>query len=415
MKRLLVCLIALSLVTVGVGCSATQRGNTAGTTLAPLVIGVSKHPVPLDFERGKLTSLPKYIPGSTVGSQVDLRGYDLSALPVADRLVDLLNADFDSVTKWPSVLPAGFDPNWVMELGKDPGLGVRSLHDSGITGKGIGIAIIDQTLLVDHTEYKDRLIHYEEIHDLESESVMHGAALASIAVGKTVGVAPEADLYYIAETNGEFTPNGLGFNYDFTWLAKSVDRVLEINQTLPVDKKIRVIAIAIGWSPNQAGYSEIVAAVKRAEKAGIFVVSSSLYETSGQRMYFHGLGRDPNKDPNDPSSYAPGSWWAQRFFAGENVFPMEPLLIPMDARSVASPTGVNDYVYYSQGGWSWSIPYVAGIYALACQVKPDITPKEFWSTGLATGDTIQVPKDGQSYSLGKIINPEKLMAALAEK
>ena len=44
----------------------------------------------------------------------------------------------------------------------------------------------------------------------------------------------------------------------------------------------------------------------------------------------------------------------------------------MDSRCTASPTGINDYVYYREGGMSWTVPYLAGLYALACQVNPDI-------------------------------------------
>jgi hypothetical protein len=57
----------------------------------------------------------------------------------------------------------------------------------------------------------------------------------------------------------------------------------------------------------------------------------------------------------------------------------------MDSRTTASPTGKEDYVFYRQGGWSWAIPYLAGMYTLAVQVKPDITPEEFWDTALNTG------------------------------
>ncbi len=60
-------------------------------------------------------------------------------------------------------------------------------------------------LLVDHQEYRDRIRLYEEINiDKGTPAQMHGAAVASIAVGKTVGVAPEADLYYIAKFNTDF-------------------------------------------------------------------------------------------------------------------------------------------------------------------------------------------------------------------
>lgn len=89
-----------------------------------------------------------------------------------------------------------------METGKNPGLNIRKLHQIGITGKGVGLAIIDQRLLVDHCEYKNQLRMYEEIHVAKgSGASMHGAAVASIAVGKTIGVAPDADLYFVSSDN----------------------------------------------------------------------------------------------------------------------------------------------------------------------------------------------------------------------
>ena len=85
----------------------------------------------------------------------------------------------------------------------------------------------------------------------------------------------------------------------------------------------------------------------------------------------------------------------------------------MDSRCTASPTGANDYVYYCQGGLSWSIPYLAGLYALACQVKPDITPELFWRTALETGAVNRIQRDGKSIDLGWIAQPEQLMDKLA--
>ena len=116
-----------------------------------------------------------------------------------------MHSDFDTKTNWPKSLPDGFNPDSIMEIGKNPGLNVRKLHKAGITGKGIGIAIIDQNLLVDHYEYKDQLRMYEEIHaPKKSTAQLHGTAVASIAVGKIVGVAPEADLYYISSITGSW-------------------------------------------------------------------------------------------------------------------------------------------------------------------------------------------------------------------
>jgi subtilisin family serine protease len=172
---------------------------------APLTlpeVQIARYPQAVDYSSffPKITSVPEYDPKSGEAFQVDLRSRDLTKIDLTASLTDLMYADFDSKTQWPAAdkIPAEFDWQKIMEIGKDPGLGIRNLHVQGITGKGVGIAIIDQILLVHHVEYKDRVRIYEETDDLAGkmwEAQMHGPAVASIAVGQSVGVAPEADLY----------------------------------------------------------------------------------------------------------------------------------------------------------------------------------------------------------------------------
>ncbi|GFO81824.1 MAG: hypothetical protein A49_14510 [Methyloceanibacter sp.] len=339
-----------------------------------------------------------------------MRSIDLSNLDLSQSITDLLFADFDSRTVWPAAdrMPGGFDPEYIAELGKSPGLGVRSLHDRGVTGRGVGIAIIDQTLLVDHEEYTNRLRLYEEADDIVGgwkTAQMHGPAVASIAVGRTVGVAPEADLYYIATA---MCGSGTYESIDFGCLALSVRRILEINAQLPADRKIRVLSMSIGWGPASKGYDEIIAATEQAKADGMLVVCSSIAEVHGLR--FHGLGRPPTSDPESPESYGPGLWWAAQFYAGR-TFP-DSLLVPMDSRTTASPSGTNEYAFYRQGGWSWCIPYIAGLYALAAQVHPAITPDQFWAAALQTGKTIQATDGRRTRPLGRIVNPKALIESL---
>jgi len=317
---------------------------------------------------------------------MDLRSSNLSKFDLSKSKNNLLYAIFDSKTQWPAAdkMPTDFDWQKIMEIGKDPGLGIRALHDQGITGKGIGIAIIDQPMLVDHQEYQDRLQLHEEINiQPDTTSQMHGPAVASIAVGNTVGVAPEADLYYIGAWIGDWAHDTNNFTYNFKYYAQAVHRILEVNKNLPEDRKIRIIAMQTSWSTrsDQSGYDEIIAAVNQAKAAGIFVISSSLGHT--YKLYFQGLGRNPLDDPNQFESYVPSIRWGKDFYAGMALasYPIGKLpkrtallLVPMDSRTTASPTGTSDYVFYRQGGWSWATPYLAGMYALAVQVKPDITP-----------------------------------------
>jgi hypothetical protein len=396
-----------------VSCAAPAR-ETISPSVMPEV-SIARHPGPANYSwLHTYTEPPVYDPNSKEQWQVDLRSSNLTKLDLSKSKDDLLFADFDSKTQWPSTdkMPVDFDWQNIMETAKDPGLGIRALHDQSIDGKGIGIAIIDQTLLVDHIEYKDRIRLYEEADDLTNgwlEVQMHGPAVASIAVGKTVGVAPAADLYYIA--TGDCGGASSMEDYDFSCQAKAIQRIVEINKSLPVNRKIRVLSMSIGWSPQNKGYDEITAAVDEAKAAGIFLISTNLSQTYG--LNFHGLGRNSLSDPNDFQAYEPGSWWQDYFY--ENGLSTDTLLVPMDSRTTASPTGIEDYVFYREGGWSWSVPYLAGSYALAVQVKPDITPQEFWQTALNTGRTIQIQHEGKEHKFGVIFDPQALVEAIKSK
>jgi len=371
---------------------------------------IDRKPKPAGWGRGEMKSLPKYDPDSRNGFQVDLRCRDLSKLDLCNSFENLMYADFDDRTVWPASdkMPNGFTWQRFMELGKNPGLGVRTLHERGITGKGVGVAIIDQTLLTEHIEYADSLRLYEENNIRDgTHSSMHGAAVASIAVGKTVGVAPDADLYYIATWDLTRDDNP---RYNFVFRAQSIRRLLEINRQLPADRKIRVISNSIGWSPSQEGYDEITAACEEAKAAGIFVVSCGIIEPYG--LYFGGLGRHPLANPDSFESYGPCLDWAKIFYNSAPGRDSDALWVPEDSRATASFTGGDEHVFYRQGGASWCAPYIAGVYALAVQVEPEITPERFWALAMKTGRTIELEHKGQKRSFGPIIDPVRLIRSI---
>ena len=49
---------------------------------------------------------------------------------------------------------------------------------------------------------------------------------------------------------------------------------------------------------------------------------------------------------------------------------------------------------------SWAVPYVAGVYALAVQVDPAITPERFWALAVRTGRTIELNRQGMTKLFG---------------
>jgi hypothetical protein len=196
--------------------------------------------------------------------EIDLRGHNLSGFDMSAYGEELNFVDFDTFTIWPSSLPSGFNPVATIERGKNPGLDVRQLHERGIDGSGINIAIIDQALLLEHIEYRDKLMLYELLNNHDGQASMHGPAVASIAVGDSIGVAPGAKLYYIASTFGRY---GMWYNENLKWMAEGIYRVLEINEHLPEDDKIRVISISRGFSGNDGqGGSAVYEAIEAAKK-----------------------------------------------------------------------------------------------------------------------------------------------------
>ncbi|MDD5371606.1 MAG: hypothetical protein PHQ40_21205, partial [Anaerolineaceae bacterium] len=194
-------------------------------------LGISRHPAPATWTIPAPSDPPKYNPNRNDLWQVDLRSTDLTRLDLSHSLSDLLFANFDTQTQWPAAekMPADFDWQRILDLGKNPGLGIRTLHAMGIDGRNVGIAIIDLPMIIDHEEYSGQLRLYEEIDiDPALESEMHGPAVASIAVGKTSGVAPKADLYIIAAYPGDGFAEGQDkFTYNFQYYAQAIRRVLE--------------------------------------------------------------------------------------------------------------------------------------------------------------------------------------------
>jgi hypothetical protein len=197
---------------------------------------------------------------------------------------------------------------------------------------------------------------------------------------------------------------------NYAHLAKAIDHVIALSAALPKERRIRALAIQRGFEPGEKGYAEVTAAVQRAKQAGLFVISSSLERHYGFK--FNGLGRAPLSDPDQPGSYLPGAFWQGGFYAAGAGSSTQTLQVPMDSRSAAGPGGEAEYAFYREGGWSWSIPYIAGLYALACQVRPDVTPELFWSKALETGSTVTVSKDGKPYRLERIVDPRRLILSL---
>jgi len=311
-------------------------------------------------------------------------GVDLSRLDLSQKGKLLEAMTFDSLTVWPKadLLPPGFDPKRRLEWGKNPGLGIRSLHQKGITGKGVGIAIIDQPLLRDHVEYADRIRSYHAIDVEGADPGMHGPPVCSIAVGKTCGVAPQASLHYCAVPTWTWTGNNRAY-------ARAVEQTVEQNRHLSPSEKVRVISISIGVS-QWDHYDQWRAAVDKAKQQGVLVVACDEQDFIPYRC----IGRKVGTDPDDPNNYG-----STRLFGDGNA----PVYVPIANRTRAGHRGKDVYTFDTRGGSSWAAPYLAGLAALAFQVHPGISPDEIVKLWQETASRTQ---------LGPVVNPRGFIEAV---
>lgn len=367
---------------------------------------------------------------------LDLSGRDLKALPIEV----LITADFDTKTIWPAQdkLPTGFNSEEVIDEAKNPGLGIRDLHQKGIDGRGIKVAIIDQTLssgtgnFVSHLEYASAIFDYKEFGNAKDEDIsMHGPAVASLLIGKTCGVAPGAEVVYRA------TPTGRDFNYK----ADALLDIIEFNKTLSPKNKVRVLSCSIGYMEEkpEPGLERWIEAIKKAEADGIIV------SDVGERTGVDYIGGGTSGDKNDPECYGgplfskdledeelnkifkesggdidlilqkikeikedevlniPDPVLKEKIQKALNERGKE-IIIPCDYRTVASNTGPEEYMYNGKGGMSWAVPYLSGLFALALQINPDLTKQEM-------ADAMNKTAVGNKKGL-KVLNPRGFIEAV---
>ena len=383
-KRLLIYTVSTSIIFIFLlaGCSNSPPGSdslpadspeTPEPLPAPAVAEPVESAIPIIMETendtgnssADLYQVNQYddIRGGVVGNDKDLYTSDLR-----DFGAEMYTLTFNNDTMWPDggnmPVEERFQPGYILENGKNPGLGVRSLHERGITGNGISVAIIDQAMPVDHPEYNGKIVKYVDL-GMGSFS-LHGPAVTSLLVGENAGTAPGARVYYFsAERLIDGRPDASAY-------AEAVDQIIDINNSLPDSEKIRVISISASPTPSYDVWingEQYLDSVTRAQEAGILVLDCSME---------HGFIRACSysfEDPDDITLCRPGflDTPAWMWMPSPNY-----ILAPVSYRTIAEvyADGVFSYAYFGLGGLSWGIPYAAGVLAMGWEVNPELKPDE---------------------------------------
>jgi len=290
---------------------------------------------------------------------------------------------------------------------------LKKLHDQGITGKGVGVAIVDSGVMA-HEDYKDRISLFIDLTKDQKEEPYdehgHGTHIAGIIAGdgkrskgKYVGVAPEANIIGIKVLN-HFGGGYLSAYIRGIQLA--VENMDEYN--------IKVLNFSLGLNQNSSYHFDPMAmAVEEAVKAGLTVVVAG-----GNEGHMTGTISTPGIAPNAItvgglddramptkrvarfSSYGPTRY--------DNI--MKPDVIA-PGYEIYSTSISNNYI--DRTGTSMSAPIVSGLAAMLYQLKPDLTPDEVKEIIKETA--VPLPKEPE-YAQGKgEIDPEAAIKKLKEQ
>jgi subtilisin family serine protease len=290
-------------------------------------------------------------------SLLDLRDYENLFVGKIDFNSKNIIEQWSDNVIWPekSKMPKSFNPQALLENSKKPE-SVAKLHEKGITGKGIKIAIIDQRLFKEHPEYKDRVKYYEVFGDnWEGDGRngvdYHGSLVTGVAAGKNTGAAPSSDIYYFAANHW---PDNYGQDESqsltmFT-INKVIRKIIEMNKTFPENEKIRFLSCSWGRA-NDTLAEEREKLFEEAEQNGIMVLGGYYKHTMLNNSFDKRYGLDG---------------WG--------------LGIPTDGKT--NPYYLGGYAYDRLGGNSSTYPYLAGVFAMALQDNQNFTQLPNWQDKL---------------------------------
>ncbi len=280
--------------------------------------------------------------------------YDVSEIEILKTLT------FNSFTKFVDEENA----KHLIEYGKQIPFNIAKLHEKGVDGKGVNVAIIDQPLALDHPEYKGQIAEYKEFKPADYDmgiSSMHGPAVMSLLVGKTIGVAPHANVYYCA------CPSWLA---DAKYYAEAIEHIIDINKRLDQKEKIKFISVSAApsgkHSPFTSNNEMWDKAVSHAKEEGIVVVDC----TEDKGFVYPGF---IDYKENKLIRGFPNRKFKNREESLDGV-----VFAPTSLRTVAESydNKTYGYTYCGVGGLSWGIPYITGLLCLGQQVNPQLSADE---------------------------------------
>lgn len=321
----------------------------------------------------------------------DMSKFDLSQLDI--KHISMLT--FNSSTIWPDErhMPKGFNSSKILEKGKNPMLGIKDLHNQGITGNGVSVAFIDFGFQgKNHVELKNTNIH---VKDFSTDSAhFHSECALANLLGKNIGVAPNVECYFysVDQENLSIVADQIVAAFDdIINKINSGIKIKVVSRSGPIlheninDKQILEIYGSV------EAYQKIKNRIDKLEKLGCTVVDSGVFGKT-----FNCCDLDVFKKGGEAENLNFSPWQRSHLDFAKTLVSF------VCAGKVVPEFCSNDgYKFEQVSCYSWTIPQATGMYALCLQVNPSLTWQEFEQLAQQTAKT---NKNGV-----KLANPKEMI------
>jgi serine protease AprX len=318
---------------------------------------------------------------------------------VYDAPVRLTDTPYDA-SALSSVYPAVVDA-----------MGVWSRQLSPLTGRGIGIAVIDSGI-ASHPDLGNRVLAGQNFNPTingSDDAYGHGTAVAGIIAGdgaagggKYIGIAPQANLINLRVNDGSGAAPTSAIMNAVMWAVQNKDtyniRIMNLSlqasvqesyRTSPIDaaveyawlKGIVVVVAAGNDGPNSILYAPAndpyVISVGATDDQG----TASMADDTLAVFSSFGLTQDGFRKPD---FVAPG----RRIIAP---------LAPSSTFALSYPSFIVGSQYIRLSGTSVATPIVSGVAALYAESHPTVRPGQLKGVLLATANKLSLTGSGAGY------------------
>lgn len=232
----------------------------------------------------------------------------------------------------------------------------RNLHNQGIDGRGVNIAVIDFAFEIIPDELKECIVFHQNCK-YDYEVHFHGTTVATQIAGKNLGVAPKANIFFYGTRQ---TKDNI--------MIDDYDALCDIYEKNKKGANIKIINISASKQRENEKYNEII---NKLLEQGCNVIDSLDFAE-----YFTSINRNPNTGKLYYSDWQEATMEDGKY--------NEKIAIITGGKMTPLVTTEHDYLYCGQATYSWAIPKLTGFFALALQIQPDLTYDEFIELAIST-------------------------------